>query len=40
MVASFPPSERKLYQKIADRLREYIVQGDFKIGARLPLSAT
>ena len=36
MVSTFAPSERKLYQKIADRLRDYIVQGDFKVGSRLP----
>lgn len=36
MVSSYPAPERKLYQKIADRLREYIVQGDFKVGSRLP----
>lgn len=28
--------ERKPYQKIADQLRDYIVQGDFKPGSRLP----
>ena len=36
MDSTFAPSERKLYQKIADRLRDYIVQGDFKVGSRLP----
>ena len=36
MVSSSPHTERKLYQKIADRLREYIAQGDFKVGSRLP----
>jgi len=30
------PSERKVYQVIADRLRERIRQGDFKAGSRLP----
>ena len=30
------PSERKVYQVIADRLRERIRQGEFKAGARLP----
>ncbi|WP_397459178.1 FadR/GntR family transcriptional regulator [Pseudomonas asplenii] len=30
------PLERKLYQVIADRLREHIREGEFKAGARLP----
>ncbi|KAA6174070.1 FadR family transcriptional regulator [Pseudomonas marginalis] len=30
------PTERKLYQKIADRLREHIRLGEFQAGARLP----
>lgn len=29
-------AERKPYQKIADQLRDYIFQGDFKPGSRLP----
>jgi len=29
-------TERKPYQKIADQLRDYISQGDFKPGSRLP----
>ena len=36
MVSSSPHTERQLYQKTADRLREYIAQGDFKVGSRLP----
>ncbi|WP_109511963.1 FadR/GntR family transcriptional regulator [Pseudomonas ovata] len=36
MAAPIPPAERKPYQKIADQLRDYIAQGDFKPGSRLP----
>lgn len=36
MVSPTHPAERKPYQKIADQLRDYIAQGDFKPGSRLP----
>ncbi len=36
MAAPTNASERKPYQKIADQLRNYILQGDFKPGSRLP----
>jgi GntR family transcriptional regulator, transcriptional repressor for pyruvate dehydrogenase complex len=36
MVSTLNATERKPYQKIADQLRNYIAQGDFKAGARLP----
>ncbi len=36
MVSPINAAERKPYQKIADQLRNYIVQGDFKAGSRLP----
>jgi len=38
-VSSMPPpvaTERKLYQKIADRLRQHIREGAFEVGTRLP----
>jgi len=36
MVSPINATERKPYQKIADQLRSYIAQGDFKAGSRLP----
>jgi len=36
MVSPTHSAERKPYQKIADQLRDYIAQGDFKPGSRLP----
>ena len=36
MVSPINAAERKPYQKIADQLRNYIAQGDFKAGSRLP----
>lgn len=36
MVSPINTAERKPYQKIADQLRNYIAQGDFKTGSRLP----
>ena len=36
MVSPINAAERKPYQKIADQLRNHIVQGDFKAGSRLP----
>jgi len=36
MVSPINATERKPYQKIADQLRNYIAQGDFKAGSRLP----
>ncbi|CAH0181002.1 FadR/GntR family transcriptional regulator [Pseudomonas brassicacearum] len=36
MVSPIKTAERKPYQKIADQLRNYIAQGDFKAGSRLP----
>ncbi|WP_434697931.1 FadR family transcriptional regulator [Pseudomonas sp. Z1-14] len=36
MVSPINPAERKPYQKIADQLRNYIAEGEFKTGARLP----
>ena len=36
MVSLTHSAERKPYQKIADQLRDYIFQGDFKPGSRLP----
>lgn len=39
MVSPINAAERKPYQKIADQLRTYIVQEDFKAGSRLPPSA-
>ena len=36
MASPTNPADRKPYQKIADQLREFIFQGDFKPGARLP----
>ncbi|MBC3362710.1 FadR/GntR family transcriptional regulator [Pseudomonas sp. SWRI154] len=36
MASPINTAERKPYQKIADQLRNYIAQGDFKTGSRLP----
>jgi GntR family transcriptional repressor for pyruvate dehydrogenase complex len=36
MVSPINAAERKPYQKIADQLRNYIAEGEFKTGARLP----
>jgi GntR family transcriptional repressor for pyruvate dehydrogenase complex len=36
MASPINATERKPYQKIADQLRSYIAQGDFKAGSRLP----